>query len=55
MVMPKRTTSECPKRSVEEEEQDVDEPTGPQPNGSRVRRLPTMRGSKNKRGSTNLQ
>ena len=43
-------TSECPKRSLEEEEQDADEPTmGPLPNGSRVNRLPMTRGSKNKK------
>ena len=47
MVMPE--TSEHPKRLLEEEEQDADEPMGPQPNGSRVRRSPMMRGSKKKK------
>ena len=46
-------TLECPKRSLEEEEQDADEPTmGPLPNGSRVKRSPTMRGSKKKEAPT---
>ena len=46
-------TSECPKRSLEEEEQDADEPTmGPLPNGSRVKRLPMMRESKKKEAPT---
>ena len=48
----KEMTSECPKRSVEGEEQDVDEPMGPQLNGSRVRRSPMMRGSKIKEAPT---
>ena len=43
-------TSECPKRSLEEKEQDADEPTtGPLPNGSRVKRSPMTRGSKKKK------
>ena len=43
-------TSECPKRSLEEEGQDADEPTmGPLPNGSRVKRSPTTIGSKKKK------
>ena len=50
-----KMTSEHPKRSVEEEEQDADESTGPQPNGSRVRRLPIMRGSKKKEEAPTLK
>ena len=46
-------TSEHPKRSLGEEGQNANEPImGPVPNGSRVKRLPTMRGSKKKEAPT---